>query len=92
MAPRGRTQWVRNLRASGEGRLLLGRRAERFTATELTDDEKPPLLRAYLERWKMETGVFFGASAPTPPPRTCAASPPTTRCSASPRRASVVSR
>ena len=67
VAPRGHTQWVRNLRASGEGRLLLGRRGERFTATELTDDEKPPLLRAYLERWRMETGVFFGGVGPDSP-------------------------
>jgi len=67
VAPRGHTQWVRNLRASGEGRLLLGRRAERFTATELTDDEKPPLLRAYLKRWRMEVGVFFGGVGPDSP-------------------------
>jgi deazaflavin-dependent oxidoreductase (nitroreductase family) len=67
VAPRGHTQWVRNLRASGEGRLLLGRSGERFTATELTDDEKPPLLRAYLQRWKMEVGVFFGGVGPDSP-------------------------
>jgi deazaflavin-dependent oxidoreductase (nitroreductase family) len=64
VSPRGHTQWVRNLRASGEGRLLLGRRAEPFTATELTDDVKPPLLRAYLKRWKAEVGVFFGGVGP----------------------------
>jgi deazaflavin-dependent oxidoreductase (nitroreductase family) len=60
VAPRGHTQWVRNLRARGEGRLLLGRRAEPFTAVELSDDEKPPLLREYLRRWKWEVGAFFG--------------------------------
>jgi deazaflavin-dependent oxidoreductase (nitroreductase family) len=59
VSPRGHSQWVRNLRASGAGRLWLGRRSEPFTATELTDDEKPPLLRAYLKRWKVEVGVFF---------------------------------
>jgi deazaflavin-dependent oxidoreductase (nitroreductase family) len=64
VSPRGHTQWVRNLRASGHGRLLLGRRAESFTAAELTDDEKPPLLRAYLKRWKAEVGVFFGGVGP----------------------------
>jgi deazaflavin-dependent oxidoreductase (nitroreductase family) len=68
VAPRGHTQWVRNLRASGgEGRLLLGRGGEPFTATELTDDEKPALLRAYLKRWRWETGVFFGGVGPTSP-------------------------
>jgi deazaflavin-dependent oxidoreductase (nitroreductase family) len=60
VAPRGDTQWVRNLRASGEGRLLVGRRAEPFRATEVVDGaEKVPILRAYLERWAVEVGVFF---------------------------------
>jgi deazaflavin-dependent oxidoreductase (nitroreductase family) len=59
VAPRGHTQWVRNLRARGEGRLLLGRRAEPFAAVELPDDDKPPILRAYLKRWKWEVGAFF---------------------------------
>lgn len=60
VAPRGHTQWVRNLRASESGRLLVGRRAEQFSATELTDEEKVPLLREYLRRWKWETRQFFG--------------------------------
>src|SRR3954470_19105362 len=64
VAPRGNTQWVRNLRASGSGRLLVGRRSEAFTAAELGDAEKPPILRAYLRRWKWEVGAFFeGVSA-----------------------------
>ncbi len=60
VAPRGSTQWVKNLRASPEGRLLVGRRAEEFVAVEVPDEEKPALLRAYLKRWKWEVGVFFG--------------------------------
>jgi deazaflavin-dependent oxidoreductase (nitroreductase family) len=59
VAPRGVTQWVRNLRAVGEGELRVGRRAEPFRATELPDEEKPPILRAYLKRWKAEVGIFF---------------------------------
>ena len=35
VAPRGETQWVRNLRASGEGLLRAGKRNENFTAVEL---------------------------------------------------------
>ena len=68
VAPRGETQWVRNLRAAGgEGELLLGRKVETFRGTELTDDEKPLVLRAYLKRWKAEVGVFFdGVSATSP--------------------------
>jgi deazaflavin-dependent oxidoreductase (nitroreductase family) len=64
VAPRGHTQWVRNLRASGEGRLWLGRRSEPFTATEIADGDKPPILRAYLKRWRAEVGVFFEGVGP----------------------------
>jgi deazaflavin-dependent oxidoreductase (nitroreductase family) len=60
VAPRGETQWVRNLRATGEGELRVGRRTEPFRATEVPDDEKDPILRAYLRRWRAEVGVFFG--------------------------------
>lgn len=67
VAPRGHTQWVRNLRAAGQGRLLIGRRAQPFRATELPDDAKEPILRAYLRRWKWEAGVFFsGVDADAP--------------------------
>jgi deazaflavin-dependent oxidoreductase (nitroreductase family) len=67
VAPRGHTQWVRNMRAAGGGELHVGRRVERFTATELPDDQKPPLLRAYLKRWKFEVGVFFEGVGPDAP-------------------------
>jgi deazaflavin-dependent oxidoreductase (nitroreductase family) len=59
VAPRGQTQWVRNLRAAGQGRLRLGRTVTAFTATELTDDQKPVVLGPYLERWKWEVGQFL---------------------------------
>jgi deazaflavin-dependent oxidoreductase (nitroreductase family) len=64
VAPRGHTQWVRNLRARGEGRLIRGRRAEDFTAVEVPDDQKPAILREYLRRWKWEVGAFFGGVGP----------------------------
>jgi deazaflavin-dependent oxidoreductase (nitroreductase family) len=64
VAPRGHTQWVRNLRVSGSGRLLVGRRAEAFSAVEVADAEKSPILRAYLKRWKWEVGQFFGGVGP----------------------------
>jgi deazaflavin-dependent oxidoreductase (nitroreductase family) len=67
VAPRGHTQWVANLRAAGKGELRLGRRAEPFEATEVTDDDKPEILRAYLRRWKVEVGVFFGGVGPGSP-------------------------
>jgi deazaflavin-dependent oxidoreductase (nitroreductase family) len=64
VSPRGHGQWVRNLRTAGTGELRLGRRAEAFAGRELTDDEKVPVLRAYLKRWKAEVGAFFAGVGP----------------------------
>jgi len=68
VAPRGETQWVRNLRAAaGNGELALGKKIEPFHATEVADADKEEILRAYLKRWKAEVGVFFdGVSATSP--------------------------
>jgi len=67
VAPRGHTQWVRNLRAAGEGELRVGHRVESFQATELSDTDKVDVLRAYLAKWKLEVGVFFdGVTADSP--------------------------
>ncbi|MET8773955.1 nitroreductase family deazaflavin-dependent oxidoreductase [Nocardia sp. NPDC004654] len=59
VAPRGHTQWVRNLRVAGEGELRLGRKVEAFTATEVADADKVPVLRVYLEKWGWEVNRFF---------------------------------
>ena len=67
VAPRGQTQWVRNLRAAGRGDLLLGSRREHFTATEISDADKEEVLRAYLRRWKWEVGQFFDGVGPESP-------------------------
>lgn len=67
VSPRGHSQWVRNIRVSGQARLVLGRRAESIAVTEIADDEKVPLLRAYLKHWKWEVGAFFGGVGPDSP-------------------------
>jgi deazaflavin-dependent oxidoreductase (nitroreductase family) len=64
VAPRGTTEWVRNLRAAGGGELRVGRRVETFAADELPDADKVPVLRAYLDRWKWEVGQFFDGVGP----------------------------
>jgi deazaflavin-dependent oxidoreductase (nitroreductase family) len=64
VAPRGETQWVRNLRVAGEGRLKVGKRTTTFEAEELPDADKPHILRPYLERWKWEVGQFFDGVGP----------------------------
>jgi deazaflavin-dependent oxidoreductase (nitroreductase family) len=69
VAPRGETEWVRNLRAARGGELRLGRQREPIGAEELSDELKPPILREYLRRWKMETAKFFeGVTAESPEP------------------------
>ncbi|MBP8536907.1 nitroreductase family deazaflavin-dependent oxidoreductase [Streptomyces sp. MK37H] len=59
VAPRGHTQWVRNMRAAGGGELRLGRRVEPFSAVEVEDGAKPEILRLYLKKWAWEVGRFF---------------------------------
>ncbi len=59
VSPRGITQWTRNLRAAGTGELRLGGQVRTFTAAELTDEQKTPILREYLRKWAWEVGAFF---------------------------------
>ncbi len=67
VAPRGVTEWVRNIRVSKAAELRVGRRIEPIAVAELPDDVKEPVLRAYLKRWKFEIGAFFeGVDADSP--------------------------
>ena len=76
VAPRGETQWVRNLRAAGTGTLRVGRRVEAFAAVELADADKPEVLRVYLKKWAWEVGRFFdGLQADSPDAEIAAAAP-----------------
>ena len=62
VAPRGETDWVRNLRAAGSGQLQYGRRRiEPFMAVEVPDAEKPRLIAAYLDRWENQVRSQFDA-------------------------------
>jgi F420H(2)-dependent quinone reductase len=65
VAPRGETQWVRNVRhADGHLVLILGRRRTLCTAREIVPAERTPILREYLRKWKFETGMFFEGVTP----------------------------
>lgn len=64
VAARGVTQWVRNLRSAGEGRLRLGRTSQDFRGTEVPPEDTVDILRAYLRRWKWEVGQFFDGVGP----------------------------
>jgi deazaflavin-dependent oxidoreductase (nitroreductase family) len=63
VAPRGETDWARNLRRAGWGELIRGRRVERVTATEVEGEERVTALTAYVRRYGWLTGRFFEARA-----------------------------
>jgi hypothetical protein len=47
------------MRAAGGGELRVGRKVRTFSAVELSDAEKPPVLRTYLERWGWQVDEYF---------------------------------
>ncbi|MEV0688932.1 nitroreductase/quinone reductase family protein [Streptomyces sp. NPDC050388] len=59
VSARGHSQWVRNMRAAGGGELRVGRKVRSFTAVELPDEEKLPILRTYLKKWGWEVNQYF---------------------------------
>jgi hypothetical protein len=61
VAPRGDTQWARNLRATGRGELRWRGRAEPFRANEIPDNERPRVVEAYLARWGYQVKSYFRA-------------------------------
>jgi hypothetical protein len=63
VAPRGDTQWVRNLRTTGGGELRWRGRIEPFQSTEIADDEKPPIIEAYLARWGLPGSALLQGAA-----------------------------
>ncbi len=80
VSPRGNTHWTRNLRASRQGSLRLGRKKRVVRVVEeLTEEAKPPVLLAYLERWAGVTKDHFGIAWPNPSEdditRVCARTP-----------------
>jgi hypothetical protein len=65
VAPRGDTQWVRNLRAAGEAELSRRGKRERVRATEVADGPKLPIIDAYVQRWGRQVRSQF-AQLPDP--------------------------
>ena len=63
LAPRGTTQWVRNMRVAKEGELRSGRKARQFSAEEVPDKDKLPLMRLYMDKWSWEVKGFLGIDA-----------------------------
>jgi deazaflavin-dependent oxidoreductase (nitroreductase family) len=63
VAPGGHTEWARNLRAAGRGRLIRGESVEQFTAEEVPPPDRPPVLTAYLGRYGRMPTVKAGFRA-----------------------------
>jgi deazaflavin-dependent oxidoreductase (nitroreductase family) len=66
VAPRGRTQWVRNADAAGEVTLKKGSKRQQYRLRALSDQEKPDILKAYLDDFKREVQRYFPVPAGSP--------------------------
>jgi deazaflavin-dependent oxidoreductase (nitroreductase family) len=66
VAPRGRTQWVRNAEAAGEITLKKGNSRLKFRLRPIADGEKPEILKAYLEGFKSEVQRYFPVAEGSP--------------------------
>jgi len=56
---RGNSNWVRNAREAGEVALVRALRRRRYTVRELPPGMRPPILKAYLDRFAGEVRRFF---------------------------------
>lgn len=63
VAPRGRTQWVRNAEAAGEITLKRGATRGTFRLRAVGDGEKAALLKAYLEQYASQVQRYFSVQA-----------------------------
>lgn len=63
VAPRGRTQWVRNAEAAGEVTLKRGSARLKFRLRALSGTEKLPVLKAYLDNFRREVQRYFPVAA-----------------------------
>ncbi|MBX7435290.1 nitroreductase/quinone reductase family protein [Mycobacterium sp. Y57] len=68
VSPRGDTQWARNARAAGEVELGPRRRSQTAGIVEIGDDDKPELLRRYLDRWYWQVRGHIGGLTPSSTP------------------------
>ena len=67
VAPRGRTQWVRNAEVADGVTLKRGSWQQSFTLRAIPEAERPTLLKAYLDQFKMEVQRYFPVPAGSPP-------------------------
>ncbi|MDH5670675.1 MAG: nitroreductase family deazaflavin-dependent oxidoreductase [Myxococcales bacterium] len=63
VAPRGRTQWVRNVEVTPEISLRRGKRITRYRVEPLPLNERAPILQVYLRAYRAEVSTYFGLQA-----------------------------
>lgn len=66
VAPRGETQWVKNARATQQIWLKKGRRRHAFHLRPLAAEDRPVILKTYLDRFKWTVQRFFPIPAGSP--------------------------
>jgi deazaflavin-dependent oxidoreductase (nitroreductase family) len=66
VAPRGRTQWVRNAEAAGAVTLKKGRTRINFRLRPLGENERPEILKAYLDSYRSHVQRYFSVAAGSP--------------------------
>jgi hypothetical protein len=59
---RGRAQWVRSAEAAGRVTLTKGGKRNDFAVRAVPDEEKGPIIKAYVERFKLTVQRYFPLS------------------------------
>ena len=67
VAPRGYTQWVRNVLAGGEASLMKGSKGQGVYLRPIADESKPEILKTYLDRYRTTVQRYFPVQAGSPP-------------------------
>ncbi len=67
VCPRGRAQWVLNAEASGRVTLKHGASIREFALCVVPDSEKAPILKNYLDRFKLTVRRYLPIPAGSPP-------------------------
>jgi len=66
VAPRGDTQWVRNVVVRKKATLVKGTKREEVHLQPIADAAKPELLKTYLDRYKLTVQRYFPIPAGSP--------------------------
>lgn len=64
---RGRAQWVRNAEAAGQVTLKRRMGQKEYFVRPLTDDQKPEVLKCYLDSYKTTVRRYFPVPVGAPP-------------------------